>query len=40
MEAAFASLPGFGKDVAHSLANQTSYQMNPAETAVLPQDFR
>lgn len=35
MEAAFAALPGFGQDVAHRLANQSSYQMNPAETAVL-----
>ncbi|MDX6305094.1 MAG: dipeptidyl-peptidase 4, partial [Blastocatellia bacterium] len=35
MEAAFAALPGFGKDVAHRLANQSSYQMNPAETAAL-----
>ena len=35
MEAAFAALPGFGKEVAHRLANQTNYQMNPAETAVL-----
>ncbi len=35
MEAAFAALPGFGKDVAHRLANQTSYQINPAETGVL-----
>jgi dipeptidyl-peptidase-4 len=35
MEAAFASLPGFSKEVAHRLANQTSYQLNPAETGVL-----
>jgi dipeptidyl-peptidase-4 len=35
MEAAFAALPGFAKTDAHRLANQTSYQMNPAETAVL-----
>ncbi|HKP36390.1 MAG TPA: DPP IV N-terminal domain-containing protein [Pyrinomonadaceae bacterium] len=35
MEAAFAGLPGFAKGDARRLANQTSYQMNPAETAVL-----
>ncbi len=35
MEAAFAALPGISKDAAHRLANQTNYQMNPAETAVL-----
>ncbi|MDX6529937.1 MAG: dipeptidyl-peptidase 4 [Blastocatellia bacterium] len=35
METAFAALPGFSKEVAHRLANQASYQMNPAETAVL-----
>jgi len=35
MEAAFASLPGINKEEAHRLANQTSYQFNPAETAVL-----
>ena len=35
MEAAFAALPGFAKNDARRLANQTSYQMNPAETAVL-----
>ncbi len=35
MEAAFASLPGFSKDVAHRLSNQSSYQLNPAETGVL-----
>jgi dipeptidyl-peptidase-4 len=35
MEAAFAALPGFAKADARRLANQTSYQMNPAETAVL-----
>jgi dipeptidyl-peptidase-4 len=35
MEAAFTALPGFSKEVAHRLANQTSYQMNPAETGVL-----
>ena len=35
MQAAFAALPGFGKDDAHRLANQTSYQLNPSETGVL-----
>jgi dipeptidyl-peptidase 4 len=35
MEAAFAALPGFNKEVAHRLANQTFYQLNPAETGVL-----
>ena len=35
MEAAFVALPGISKEAAHRLANQTSYQMNPAETAVL-----
>jgi dipeptidyl-peptidase 4 len=35
MEAAFAALPAFSKEVAHRLANQTSYQLNPAETGVL-----
>ncbi len=35
MEAAFAALPGISKEAAHRLANQTNYQMNPAETAVL-----
>ena len=35
METAFAALPGFSKEVAHRLANQAGYQMNPAETAVL-----
>jgi dipeptidyl-peptidase-4 len=35
MEAAFAALPGISRDAAHRLANQTNYQMNPAETAVL-----
>lgn len=34
MEAAFAALAGM-KDPARRLANQTSYQMNPAETGVL-----
>jgi hypothetical protein len=37
MEAAFAALPGISKEAAHRLANQTNYQMNPAETAVLIQ---
>src|SRR5262249_35022674 len=35
MQAAFAALPGINKDDARRLANQTSYEMNPAETAVL-----
>ncbi len=35
MEAAFVALPGFNKDVAHRLAGQTTYQLNPAETGVL-----
>ncbi len=35
MEAAFAAFPGFSKGDARRLANQTSYQMNPAETAAL-----
>ena len=35
MEAAFAALPGFSKEAAHRLANQTSYQMNPDESGVL-----
>src|SRR5262249_55777159 len=35
MQAAFAALPGFSKDDAHRLANQTSYQLNPGETGVL-----
>src|SRR5215813_8696978 len=35
MQAAFAALPGINKDDARLLANQTSYEMNPAETAVL-----
>jgi len=35
MQAAFAALPGFSKDDARRLANQSSYQMNPQETAVL-----
>src|SRR5436309_13464635 len=35
MEAAFAALPGVSKDDAHRLANQTSYDLNPSETAAL-----
>jgi len=35
MEAAFAALPGISREAAHRLANQSSYQMNPDETAVL-----
>src|ERR1041384_4674771 len=35
MEAAFLALPGFRKEAAQRLANQSSYQLNPAETAVL-----
>jgi dipeptidyl-peptidase 4 len=35
MEAAFAALSGISKEAAHRLANQTSYDMNPAETGVL-----
>ena len=35
MQAAFAALPGFSKDEARRLANQSSYQLNPAETAAL-----
>ena len=35
MEAAFAALPGFKKEDARRLANQSSYQMNPQETAAL-----
>jgi dipeptidyl-peptidase-4 len=35
MEAAFDALSGIGKDVAKRMANQTTYQMNPEETAVL-----
>lgn len=34
MEAAFAALPGFSKDAAHRLANQTNYQMNPAVESI------
>src|SRR6266849_11117029 len=32
MEAAFAVLAGIGKEAAHRLANQTSYEMNEEET--------
>jgi dipeptidyl-peptidase-4 len=35
MEAALDALSGIGKDVAKRMANQTTYQMNPEETAVL-----
>ncbi|MFS8086451.1 MAG: DPP IV N-terminal domain-containing protein, partial [Acidobacteriota bacterium] len=35
MEAAFDALSGFSKEVAKRLANQTLYQMNAEETAVL-----
>ena len=35
MQAAFAALPGFNKEDARRLANQSFYQMNPQETAVL-----
>ena len=35
MEAAFAVLPGISRETAHRLPNQTFYQMNPDETAVL-----
>src|SRR5256884_6431214 len=35
MEAAFAALPGVGKEDARRLANQTFYDFNPAETGVL-----
>jgi dipeptidyl-peptidase-4 len=35
MEAAFAALSGLSKDAARRLANQTSYQMNSDESAVL-----
>jgi dipeptidyl-peptidase-4 len=35
MQAAFTALPGFSKDDARRLANQSSYQLNPAETAAL-----
>lgn len=35
MEAAFIALAGISKEVAHRLANQTSYSMNDDETAAL-----
>ncbi|HYR76750.1 MAG TPA: S9 family peptidase [Pyrinomonadaceae bacterium] len=35
MEAAFDALSGISKETAKRLANQTAYQMNPEETAVL-----
>ena len=35
MQAAFASLPGIGKEDAHGLANQTFYDLNPSETGAL-----
>ena len=35
MQAAFAALPGVSKDDARRLANQTFYQLNPAETGAL-----
>src|ERR1041385_2998731 len=35
MLAAFSALPGFSKEDARRLSNQSSYQMNPQETAVL-----
>jgi hypothetical protein len=35
MQAAFAALPGMSKEDARSLANETFYQLNPSETAVL-----
>ena len=35
MQAAFAALPGVGKEDARRLANQTFYDFNPAETGVL-----
>ena len=35
MEAALDALSGISKESAHRLANQTQYQMNPAETGVL-----
>src|SRR3989440_4812317 len=35
MQAAFASLPGVGKEDAHRLANQTFYDLNPGETGAL-----
>ena len=35
MQAAFASLPGVGKEDARRLANQTFYDLNPGETGAL-----
>ncbi len=35
MQSAFAALPGISADNARQLSNRGSYQMNPAETAVL-----
>src|SRR5690348_8662027 len=35
MQAAFAALPGISEQDAHQLSNRNSYQLNPAETAVL-----
>lgn len=35
MQAAFAALPGLSKEDARRLANQTAYELNPAETGVL-----
>jgi dipeptidyl-peptidase 4 len=35
MQAAFAALPGMSKEDARSLANRTSYDLNPGETGVL-----
>jgi len=35
METAFAVLPGVSKEDAHRLANQTTYELNPNQTAVL-----
>lgn len=35
MQAAFSALPGFSKDDARRLANQSSYELNTAETAAL-----
>src|SRR5436190_21749241 len=35
MQAAFVALPGISKEDAHRLANQGTYEFNPAETGVL-----
>ncbi len=35
MQAAFAALPGVSKEDARRLANQSNYELNPAETGVL-----